>query len=225
MADYHKQDNLPELRTLTKLSLSNKIQVEQAKMLMPRICQEYWICYLFVHVAMHELSCLIWRVQKSMPLNAACQKAQAHTSRHYELYISVHCVINKFDSAPGSSLELIKKISLHSLPITYSCMLNMLHISSYHKKGIDKHKEEFQDLKFVVCFHLAFTYKNLKTKKEEIWRNIHFFTYKKEIKTKWRLTHQIQPVCCLNATLWKVKVWITWAARPVSPVMYPNIVW
>lgn len=58
MIDYHKQENLPELRTLTKLSLSNKIQAEHAKMLMPRICQDYFICYLFAHVAMHELRCL-----------------------------------------------------------------------------------------------------------------------------------------------------------------------
>lgn len=58
MIDYHKQENLPVLRTLTKLSLSNKIQAEHAKMLMPRICQDYFICYLFVHVAMHELRCL-----------------------------------------------------------------------------------------------------------------------------------------------------------------------
>lgn len=63
-------------------------------------------------------------------------------------------MINIFDSSPGSSFFVSDKqeMSLKSMPVTYRSMV----ISSYHKEGIDKHEKEFQDLKFVVCFHGAF---------------------------------------------------------------------
>lgn len=151
MIDYYKQKNLPELRTLTKLSLSNKIQAEHAKMLMPRICRDYWICYLFVHV-MREFRCFIW-----VYVFIYCW--QKTSTSHYGLNANVHCMIHISDCCPGRALCNYNKHKMspwqNSLPITYRSMVYRFNLTT--KKELTSIRKNFRIWSLSSAFMLPLT--------------------------------------------------------------------